>query len=100
MSGCRIRSVKMKAGGEVRRLPIVERDEAQKLLATRAAVTASHFKPGEMTGYVIFAWDKDGCTSVGYYYNDKSRVRARLLPSFIADALRDRMIEEGDWGKS
>ncbi len=100
MSGCRIRSVKWKSGGEVRRLPAVERDEAQKLLVDRAAMIAGFYKPGEMHGYVVFAWDKNGHNSIGYHINHEGFIGRRLLPSFVADALRERMIEEGDWGSN
>lgn len=101
MTGCRISKVRLKAGGaEIQRLPIADRDEAQKCLTSCASMISSHYKPGQMAGYVIFAWDGKGCSSIGYHWNDKSNVRARLIPSFMADALRDRMIEDGDWGAS
>lgn len=60
---------------------------------------AGFYKPGEMHGYVVFAWDKQGYNSVGYFINHEGFVGCRILPAFVADALRERMIEEGDWGK-
>jgi hypothetical protein len=99
VSGCRIRSVKWKSGGEVRRLPTTERDEAQKMLVNRAAMIAGHYKPGELHGYVVFAWDKQGFNSVGYFIDQEGLIGRRLLPSFVADALRERMIVDGVWGQ-
>lgn len=98
MTGCRIGKIKFKNGGTIHRLPAVERDDAQKLLVDRAATIAGFYKPGEMHGYVVFGWDKSGFNSIGYYINNEGFIGRRLLPSFIADALRERMIEEGDWG--
>jgi hypothetical protein len=50
-----------------------------------------------MVGYVVMGWDKDGFHSVGYLIDPKSVVGRTMLPSFVADALRRRMIEDGDW---
>jgi hypothetical protein len=99
MSGCRIGKIKMKAGGgEIHRLPVIERDDVQKMFVDRAAATASMYAPGDLHGYVVFAWDKDGNNTVGYFIDHKGFVGRRLLPSFVADALRDRMITDGQWG--
>jgi hypothetical protein len=99
MTGCRIGKVKLKSGGIIHRLPTVERDEPQKLIVDRAAKIAGFYKPGEMHGYVVFAWDKDGYSSVGYFINHDGFIGCRILPSFISDALREKMIEQGDWGQ-
>jgi hypothetical protein len=99
MSGCRIGNVKLRNGADLLRFPKPSRDESQQYLVERAAIMASHFAPGELAGYVVFAWSTKGGTSIGYHWNDRSNVRARLVPSFIADAIRDRMITEGDWGR-
>jgi len=98
MTGCRIGRVKLKGGATVLQLPPLGRDEAQQKLVSRAAMISSFYKPGEIHGYVVFAWAKDGASSVGYYINHDGVVSSRMLPSFTADALRDRMIIEGDWG--
>jgi len=100
MTGCRIGKVKLRNGAEVLRFPRPTRDEAQTYLVDRAAMISGFYEPGEMAGYVVFTWDGKGYTSIGYHWNDKSNVRARLIPSFMSDALRDRMIEEGDWGRT
>jgi hypothetical protein len=92
--------VKWKSGGEVRRLPTIERDDAQKLLVDRAAMIAGYYKPGEMHGYVVFAWDKRGFNSIGYLINQEGVIGRRLLSSFVADALRERMITDGEWGSN
>lgn len=98
MSHCRIGKISLKSGGTIHRLPGVERDDAQKLLIDRAAMISGFYKPGEIHGYVVFAWDKNGFNSLGYYINSEGFIGRRLLPSFISDALREKMIEEGDWG--
>lgn len=97
MSGCRIGKVKLKGGGELHRLPTIERDEAQTYLVNRAAMIAGYYKPGEIMGYAVLAWDKFGNKSVGYYVNEKSVVGLTMLPSFTADAIRRRLLEDGDW---
>lgn len=97
MAGCRIGKVKLKSGGEVYRLPTVERDEAQKYMIDRAAMIAGYYKPGEMMGYVVFGWDRFGNKSLGYFVDKDSIVGLTMLPSFVAGSLRRRMIEDGDW---
>lgn len=97
-NGCRIGRIKPKAGGAtIRQLNLTQRDEAQKNLVDRAAIISGFYEPGEIHGYVVFAWTKDGYTSIGYMISQEGVVGARLLPSFVADALRSRMIQDGDW---
>ena len=98
MTGCRIGKVKLKSGGTIHKLPTVERDEPQKWLIDSAAKVVGIHKPGEMYGYVVFAWDKDGYSSVAYYINHEGFIGRRILPSFVADVLRERMIRDGEWG--
>ena len=98
MSGCRIGKIRMKAGGaEVHRLPLSDKDRVQRLMAEKAAKLASLYKPGEMVGYVVFGWDINGYHSTAYLIEEKSPIGLTLLPAYISDALRRRMIEEGDW---
>jgi hypothetical protein len=99
MSGCRIGRVKLKGGAELYRLPTKARDEAQRNLVDRAARLAGYYEEGEIGGYVVFAWGKNGRSSIGYFVDQDGVVGLRMLPSFVADALRERMIEEGDWGR-
>lgn len=98
MTGCRIGKVKMKSGGEIHRLPVAERDEAQQSLMSAAAKVSGFYKPGEMHGHVVFAWDKEGYSTVGYYINYDGFIGCTVLPSIMADALRRKMVESGDWG--
>lgn len=98
MTGCRIGKINLKSGGTIHKLPAVERDEPQKLMIAAAAKTAALYKPGELHGYVVFAWDKNGYSSVGYHINHDGFIGRRILPSFIADVLRERMIRDGEWG--
>ncbi|CDN96076.1 hypothetical protein [Agrobacterium tumefaciens] len=97
MPGCRIGKVKLKAGAEIHRLPAIQRDEAQKRFVERAAMIAGFYKPGEIVGYALMVWDKDGNHSVGYYLDEQSVVGMTMAPSYVADALRRRMLEDGDW---
>lgn len=97
MSGCRIGKIKLKAGGEIHRLPTIQRDEPQQKFIDRAAMISGYFKPGEIMGFVLMAWDKEGHHSVGYYVDRQSVVGMTMVPSFAAETLRRRMIQDGDW---
>lgn len=98
MTGCRISRIKLKSGGEIHRLPVLERDEVQKDLVSAAVKTVELYDPGEIHGYVVFAWGKGGHSSVSYFLSEDSVVRTRLMPSYTADAIRDKLINAGDWG--
>ncbi|TCL70649.1 hypothetical protein [Rhizobium sp. BK251] len=98
MSGCRIGKVKLKSGGILHKLPTVERDEPQKQLVDCAATISGFHEPGELAGYVVFGWDRQGLSSIGYFIDRPGLVGVRMLPSFVADGLREKMIETGDWG--
>jgi hypothetical protein len=97
VSGCRIGRVKLKAGGEVHRLPTIQRDDIQKKIVDQASIIAGIYEPGELRGFVVFGWGKDGHNSCGYFIDFQGFVGTRLLPSFVADAVRAKMIESGDW---
>jgi hypothetical protein len=98
VSGCRIGRVKLKAGGEIHKLPVPERDEVQRNIVSRAAMIAGFYEPGELVGYVVFGWGRDGTSSVAYLIDENAMVGVRMLPSFVADAVREKAIEVGDWG--
>lgn len=98
MTGCRIGKIFPKAGGIIQQLPIGERDDVQKAIVSMAADTAALYKPGELNGCVVFAWAKDGSTATTFKIIPDTSVASVLLPSFMADALRCRMIESGEWG--
>jgi hypothetical protein len=97
MTGCRIGKVKLKGGAELHRLPILDRSEAQAGLSSASTVIINDFKAHEMAGYVVLGWAFDGHYSSGYFIHKDSPVGVGMLPSFVADALRRRMIGEGDW---
>ncbi len=97
MSGCRIGNVKLKAGGSVYRLPTLDRDEVQNNFVKRASMISGFYKPGEIEGFALMVWDKNGHHSVGYYVHEKSVVGITMVPSFVADTIRRRMLEDGDW---
>ena len=62
------------------------------------AVQMSEFiQDDEYSGYAMIAWDENGEYQTSYAIGGDSIISAGLLPSFIADALRRRMIEEGEW---
>jgi hypothetical protein len=79
------------------RLPSPTPDEGRDNLIRFAAKTASFYKEGEMVGCVVVAWAKDGYYNTSYYFSKDSPYGHGMLPSFLADALRRRMIEEGEW---
>ncbi len=97
MSGCRIGKIFPKAGGIIQQLPIIERDDVQKAIVKMAVDTAALYKPGELNGCVVFAWAGAGSTSCAFTIVEDTLIGSRLLPSFMADALRARMIEAGEW---
>lgn len=97
MSGCRIGNVKLKAGGEVYRLPSLQRDEVQQTFVQRASMISGFYKPGEIVGFALMAWDRLGHHSVGYYVQEGSVVGTTMVPSYVSDAIRRRMLEDGDW---
>jgi hypothetical protein len=98
MSGCRIGKISPKAGGIIHQLPVVERDDVQKAIVKMAVDTAALYKPGELNGCVVFAWAGDGSTATVFKIVEDTSVGSAQLPSFLADALRCRMIESGEWG--
>lgn len=97
MSGCRIGKIRMKSGGEVYPLRAPRRDENQKAFIDRIAKMLRYYKEGEMVGYAAISWNAGGEYSTCYYISEESPVGFGLLPSFLADAMRRRMIEEGQW---
>jgi len=97
MTGCRIGRVKLKGGAELHRLPIPERDAAQRGILRAASMVVGFYQPDEIVGHVVMAWAKDGSYTLGYRVGHDGIIGLGLLPSFVADALRRRMIEEGEW---
>lgn len=97
MSGCRIGKIKLKAGGVIHRLPVAERDEFQKNLMSAASIIIGHYAPDEVRGYVVMAWDKGGAYSLGFRVHDDCTIGPTILPSYVADALRRDLINNGSW---
>lgn len=97
MSGCRIGNIYPKSGGVVRQIPVAERDDFQKGIVSLAATTAGLYEPGEIEGCVVFAWASDGSSATSFKMKEAGAIASILLPSFIADALRAKMIESGEW---
>jgi len=95
VSGCRIGKIKLKGGAILHRLPVLEKDEAHAGIM-RAARMVSEYTP-ILHGYVVFGWDQDGMSSLGYRIDKDSYIGRTLLPAFVADALRRRMIEDHEW---
>lgn len=87
MSGCRIGAVRMKAGGAaIVPLRAPERSEAARTLVEYAvATTDAH--PG-MAGFVVFAWDHDGKSTVSSHLAPGGNVSPSMLPAFVAARLR------------
>lgn len=98
MSGCRISKVKMKEGGAII-LPLKAKDrtETHRLLLKHASAVCDFFPENEMAGFAIIGWGFDGSNSCGYKWHEDSVVKPALIPSYIADITRRRMIAEGEW---
>lgn len=98
MSGCRIGKVTMKEGGAiVYPLKTKDRSGSHRILLRHASDICDYYPADELGGFVIVAWGLDGSSSCGYKHIQTSSVQPTLMPSFIADALRRRMIAVGDW---
>lgn len=94
MSGCRIGRVKMKGGAEVVKLPTPRRDDVQRDLVGWAARYANSFKPGEMHGFIMIAWDAETTQSVAYLAKS-SFVHGSNAPAFAAEETRRALVAQG-----
>jgi hypothetical protein len=98
MTGCRIGKVMLKAGGApIFPLKAKDRNEDHRLLLTHASEVCDTFPAGSMAGFVVIGWGFDGSNSCGWKSHEESIIRNSLLPSYIADVIRRRLIAEGEW---
>lgn len=80
------------------RLPLPQHDENKSAFARHAREIGEAMQPGELVGWVIVAWRDDGSYIDGFLVGgERSPVNAGMAPSFVADALRRRMIQDGGW---
>jgi uncharacterized protein YbbK (DUF523 family) len=97
MSGCRIGKVMLKGGATLHRLPSSDKDEVQASMIRMATNIATNYRKDEMAGCVVIGWGKDGSQSCGYRFHMDGPFGPTMAPAIIADILRRRMIESGDW---
>ena len=94
---CRIARVRLKSGCIVERFPDAKSDDLQKRIIDHARKIAGNFKQGEMAGFIVMGWDREATYHLGYYNSASCVVGQTLWPSWVADALRRQMIENGEW---
>ena len=89
----RIRAVRFKNGGEVRRL-VTERELDAIDVVGRFADSAMDIgqqHQDDMAGFVIVAWSDDGAVTVQQVIGRQSPVLKALVPVFVAESLRTDM---------
>jgi len=97
VSGCRIGRVRLKGAATILPFRQTERDDLQDSIVRTAAAIANTFKAGEMDGYMILGWDKDGAYTKGWRLPFEGAIGMTMLPSWVADIIRRDFIEEGVW---
>lgn len=63
-------------------------------LVAAANDIATYFN-GDVVGYVVIGWAKDGSYSVGYQSHDDSPISNTLMPSWVHDLLLRQVTENG-----
>lgn len=97
MSGCRIGKVRLKGAATILPFRQTERDYLQDCLIRNAAQIANFFAAGEMDGYVILGWDKNGVYTKGCRLPFEGAIGLTMFPSWIADVMRRDLIASGNW---
>jgi hypothetical protein len=96
MTGCRIGRVKIKGGAD---LTILERPEVSDVEDSMLAAARAHVGGLDQptAGYVVVTWSEDCSHMTSYQVSASSPISHTMLPSFVADAIRRLMVENGDW---
>ncbi len=88
----------MKEGGAViYPLKGKDRNEGHRVLLSHASMICDWVPAKEMAGWAIVGWGFDGTSTCGYKVHQDSVVKPSLIPSYISDVIRRRMINEGEW---
>ena len=87
--------MRLKASGTVIRLPQFQRDMNSAQFLEHARTIAEWHQSGEIAGWAIVIWNKDGTYSDSMKVEEFSPVTYTLLPSYVADVVRRRLAEEG-----
>jgi hypothetical protein len=103
MTGARIGKIRMKAGGAiVRVLDRVAKDPGDenwrgKLIEHARIVAGYNDKDSDLVGFVVIGLFSDGAHSLGFRWNpDRSPIPRRLMPSYLAELVREDMISSRD----
>lgn len=92
---CRIGRVRLKAGGA--ELKLFRQTPAMighvELTHSARVMVDQHF-PEEPISFVLLAWSDSGQFSVGWHHREESAIPRTLMPSYMAEVLRRRMITE------
>lgn len=98
MTGCRIGRVMLNGGADLR---ILERPEVPEIRRLMIDEVAAHCEslPNDLAGFVIVTWDDAGLHASGFHLVEDSPIRTSMLPSYIADVLRQTLISSGLWAQ-
>lgn len=96
MSGCRIGRVKLKGGADLRILDRPEVPEIRRLMINEVEAQCEHL-PNQLAGFVMVTWDEAGLHVPAFHLTEDSPIRTSMLPSYIADVLRQTLISSGLW---
>lgn len=96
MTGCRIGRVKLKGGADLRILERPDVPEIRRLMINEVASQCEAL-PNDLAGFVMVTWDDAGIHIAGFDLTEDSPIRASMLPSYIADVLRQTLISSGHW---
>lgn len=96
MSGCRIGRVTLKGGADLRILDRPEVPEIRRMMIDEVAAQCESL-PNDLEGFVIVTWDDAGLHASGFHLTEDSPIRTSMLPSYIADVLRQTLISSGIW---
>lgn len=91
----RIGKVTLKAGPNVVRFPLQQHDENRVKFLEHARIISGWHHAGEIGGWSIVVWNKDGAFSDASYLEPNCPITTTVAPSFVADVLRQRLINEG-----
>lgn len=94
----RIRNVRLKGASNVTVLRAPQANPDRDLMLDHGRALAHWAPPGKVAGWHFIVWDENGRYNQAYRFDpQKSPIGNTLAPSFVADALRRSIIEDGGW---
>jgi len=90
----RIGRVRFKNGADVSILRRPEVDELQQDLMRDAGIISGYYKPGDIDGFFIVAWDRDGGYSIAKRISGNG-LGGTLAATFVSNVLQREITETG-----